>query len=295
LEQTTVLQVLQRTVLTGLTAIVAAACGVHLPFETASSSAGPVNCLVLADEEVVSLAWSQDAAHLGLGLRTASGRPAARTVDAVSMHAGELAEDDRMIPESVVVTADGELAWLRAGGDGTEIVEGTGSAGRVVEVPGVIDAIQWTAVGYAAVQTTPGGTARIVLFDPDRPDDPTVLYETRSPVLTLWVTPDPEWVLLTVGSADTGGASAAFIVIGPDRTFSVDASDSDGSTASMTLSRNEIVYRQRGSGRMVAVSTDGLKRRVLTEQPVRFGMVSGRDVLAIANTPPGEVCLLPRG
>ena len=126
--------------MTGLIALVAAACGVRPPSAAAS-------CLVLAHEEVVSLAWSQDGANLGVGLRTASGRPAARTVDVVSMRTGELVEDDRIIPESVVVTADGELAWLRARGDRTEIVEGIGSGNRVVGVPGVLDAIQWTAVG----------------------------------------------------------------------------------------------------------------------------------------------------
>ena len=162
-------------------------------------------------------------------------------------------------------------------------------------MPGVIEAIQWTAIGYAALQAPPDGTARIVLLDPDRPADPTVLFETQKPITSLWVTPDPEWILLTVGGVGSGDESAGFIVVAPTRTFTVDAPDSDGSTASMTLSRNDIVYREGASGQMVAVSTTDLKRRILTEQAVRFGVVSGRDVLAVASTTPGEVCLLPQG
>jgi hypothetical protein len=284
-------QVLPRTVLTGLIAVVAAACGLRPP----SVSAPAAGCFRLADEEVVSLAWSQDATHLGVGLRTADGGPAARTVDVVSMQTGELVRDDRMIPESVVVTSVGKLAWLRAGGDRTAIVESTASGDRVIDVSGAIEAIQWTAVGYAALQMTPDGGARILMLDPDRPDDPTVLYETGRPVTRLWVTPDPEWVLLSVGRAGSGDEPASFIVVGPTRTFSVEGSDSDGSTASMTLSRNDIVYRERASGRMAARSTHDLTRRILTEQPVRFGVVSGRDVLAVASTTAGEICLIPQG
>ena len=118
---------------------------------------------MLEDEEIVSLAWSQEMAHLGMGLRTADGRLAARTVDVATMDAGELVEDDRMIPESVVVTSDGHLAWLRAGAGRTGIVEANASGRRAIDVPGVIGAIQWTAVGYAVLQTTSDGTTRILL------------------------------------------------------------------------------------------------------------------------------------
>ena len=196
----TLLSDLPRTVLIGMIALLVAACGVQPPSGVTSVSPVPdAGCFVLAGEEIVSLAWSQDAAHLGVGLRTADGRPAARTVDVVTMQPGELVRDDRMIPESVVVTADGRLAWLRALDGRTEIVEESPSARQVIEVPDTIEAIQWTAIGYAAIQATPDGTTRVVMIDPDRPDDPTVLYETRKPVTRLWVTPDPEWVLLTVG------------------------------------------------------------------------------------------------
>ena len=137
--------------------------------------------------------------------------------------------------------------------------------------------------------------SRVVMLDPDRPEEPTLLHETRRPVARLWVTPDPEWVLLTVAGDRAGDGSgdgpAGFIVVGPTRTSTVDAPDADSSMASMTRSRNEIVYREHASGRMVAVSTSDLKRRILTERPVRFGLVSGQDVLAVASTTPGEVCL----
>ena len=103
----------QLTVLTGFIALSIAACGLTPP-SVSSSATLAESCLVLADEEIVSLAWSQDVTHVGLGLRTADGRPAARTVDVRSMRAGELVEDDRMIPGSVVVTSDGQLVWLRA-------------------------------------------------------------------------------------------------------------------------------------------------------------------------------------
>jgi hypothetical protein len=270
-----------------------AACGGTPPSAATSlSTVRAASCLVLADEEIVSLAWSQDDAHLGVGLRTADGRPAARTVDVVSMHAGELVEDDRMIPESVVVTSDGHLAWLRAGQDGTAIVEATESGERVIDVPDDSEAIQWTAIGYASLQRTPKDTSRILMLDPDRPDQPTLLHETEKPVTRLWVTPDPEWILLTVGRGGSSDESAGFIVVSPTQTLTVDASDADGSLASMTRSRNDIAYREGASGRMVAVSTTDLERRILSEQPVRFGTMSGRDALAVATMTPGEICLL---
>ena len=288
--------VVRPTVQACLIALVVAACGVVAPSTAGSLSAVPgATCLVVADEEIVSLAWSQDMAHLGLGLRTADGRPAARTVDVVKMHADELVEDDRMIPESVVVTSDGHLAWLRAGDDRTAIVEASDSGRRVVDVPEGIGAIQWTAIGYAALQQTRDGAARISMLDPDRPDQPTVLYETKRPVTRLWVTPDPEWILLTVGRDASSQESAGFIVVGPTRTFTVDAPAADGSFSSMTLSRNDIVYREGASGRMVAISTKDGRRQILSEHRVRFGQVSGRDVLAVAGTSPGEICLLPQG
>jgi len=174
-------------------------------------------------------------------------------------------------------------------------VEATASGRRVVEVPVVLEAIQWTAIGYAALQRMPDGSARVVMLDPDRPDDLTILFETPGPVTSLWVTPDPEWILLSAGRADSADEPAGFIVVGPTRTLTVDAPDADGSTASMTLSRKRIVYREGESGRMVERSTTDQGRRVLIDEPVLLGVVSGRDVLAVATTAPGEICVLPQG
>jgi hypothetical protein len=61
------------------------------------------------------------------------------------------------------------------------------------------------------------------------------------------------------------------------------------------ISGHRIVCRESESGRMVGRSTTDQGRRVLIEQPVRLGVLSGRDVLAVTTTSPGEICVLPLG
>jgi hypothetical protein len=131
------------------------------------------------------------------------------------------------------------------------------------------------------------------MVDPSRPTSPTVLHETSQTVEQLWVTPDPEWVLLGV-TAGGGSATREFIVIGPTRTATFDAADADGSPVSMTPSRSRVVYRSAESGLMKSVAVSNpADRRVVWDQPVKFGVMSDRGVLAaVTASSRGAVCLV---
>jgi hypothetical protein len=266
------------------------ACGSSSPTPTASPAA---HCVSLPDGDVLSLAWSQAGTHLSVGVKERDGRPAARTIDVPTMTWSASAYDPGMLAESVVLSATGRLAWLRAGAGTLALVEDGPAGRRVVELPAGVQAIQWTAIGYAAIERPAADLTRIILVDPARPASPTVLHETTQTVEQLWVTPDPEWVVLGV-SADGGSPTRGFIVVGPTRTVAFDVADADGSAVSMTPSRSRVVYRSAESGQMKSVAVSNpAEPRVLWDQPVKFGTMSGRGVLAaaIASTP-AAVCLV---
>ena len=240
----------------------------------------------------MSLAWSQDHVHVSVGLRSAEGNGTALTIDSRSMRSGDPVSDPRMLPETVVVSAAGRLAWLRGDEGSTVIVEVIDDGLREAVVPADLVALQWTAVDYAAVERTGDDGSRVLMIDIDRPADPTVLFETDRQAEALWVTPDPEWVVVGVAADAAGGAPAGFIVVGPTLTRTIEAPGYDGSQVSMTQARNWLVYRDPATGRMQSVATGDGQAQFLTEQPVRFGAVSGKDVLGFASTSPGEVCVL---
>ena len=263
------------------------------PVDTASSAPGAATCVDLG-EQVVQLAWSQTGAFLGVGTVDADGTPWARSLrsDDPDRADGDARHVAGMLAESVVVGPSGELAWLSDMPGGRVLVE-DGPGGRAVALPDGVSAIAWTAVGYALLQHPTGGGSRVLILDPDRPEDPGVKYETDLVVERLWISADPEQMLLTTSHPDHRDQPNGFEVVGSTASRHIEPPGTDLSGGSMPSLRRQVVYRSSETGRMLVVRVDAPDRPVeLTDVATAFGRVSDRGVLAyVPVEPEGRLCL----
>jgi hypothetical protein len=250
-------------------------------------------CLDLG-EEIVQLAWSQTGSHLAVGTIDAAGMPGARivTADGPAPEASGPRTDPGMLPETVVAGPSGELAWIAETATGRSLVEA--ERGGSTPLPDEVTGIAWTAIGYALLQRRPGGGTRILLLDIDRPDDPNTLYETDLVVGRLWVSADPEFMLLTIAHPDHLDMRPSFDVVSPDGTRHLEPPGADLTGGSMPASRAQVVYRSAADGRMrvVRLSEPG-SATMLSERRALLGRVSDPGILAIAAANQvGRLCLV---
>ena len=242
--------------------------------------------------EIVGLAWSQRGAFLAVGTEGQGGAPGAFVVEAAGGTAGTSVVETEMVASSVVVSAEGRLAWLSERADG-RVLTVDGEDGMIVApLDGDIHGLAWTAIGYALLERTAEGS-RVLLLDPDRPEAPGVLYRTELAVEHLWISADPEHLLLTVVHPDHRDAPASFEVVNSETSRRIEPPGADASGASMPSLRRQVVYRSATSGRMEAVSIDEPSAPVvLSSRAALKGAVSDAGVLAYADAEqPGMLCI----
>ncbi len=246
-------------------------------------------------EEIVQLAWSQTGAFLAVGTVDAQKQPWARVIRADDP---DLALDQPrsvagMLAGTVVVRADGNLAWIAESPAGRVLVQDTPD-GEATRLPDDVTEIAWTAIGYALLQRPPEGGSKVLLLDVDRPDRPSVLYETDLAVQRLWTSADPEFLLLTIAHPDHLDMRPSFDVVLPDGTRHIEPPGSDLTGGSMPVGRGQVVYRSAADGRMHVVSvSQPNSATVLSERPATLGRVSDGGLLAIAAADQvGRLCVV---
>jgi hypothetical protein len=248
------------------------------------------------DQEIVQLAWSQTGTFLAVGTIDAEGQPWARVVraDNPGPDVDEARSWAGMLAGTVVVRADGQLAWVAETDVGRQLIEDAPD-GRATGLPDDVTAIAWTAIGFALLQRPPEGGSRILLLDVDRPAAPTVLHETDRAVERLWIPADPEVMLLTIVHPDHRDAPPSYEVVRSAATQQLEPPGADTSGASMPALRRSVVYRSAITGRMQAVNVGepGVPPTVLSERAATRGAVSDHGLLALAAAErPGRLCLI---
>jgi hypothetical protein len=261
---------------------------------TASPRQAPDTCVELGDE-IVQLAWSQTGAWVAVGMIRPDGTPGARLLRSDGSMAADAVRTSDMDASTVVVSADGRLSWVAEGAGGRTLVEDRPEGRTMTPLPDGVTGIGWTAVGYALLQRQPDGGSRVLLLDVDRPAEPTVMHETERAVERLWISADPEVMLLTIVHPDHRDLPPAFEVVGTDATNHLEPPGADTSGASMPSLRRFVVYRSSISGRMEAVrmSDPHAPPVVLSERAATRGMISDRGLLAVAAADAvGRLCLI---
>jgi len=277
-----------------LAAVVALVALAGCAAPTPTPSPAPERCIDLATRQAVALSWSQSGTFLGIGMVGPDGSPSAGVIDAHGRPVGEPIDDQDVEPSSVVVTPDGRLAWLASSGGETLLVEDRPQGFFVTSVPEGVDGLGWTAIGFALLQHAPDGGSRILNLDVDRPDSPTVSYATDLHVERLWISADPEHMVLTLAHPDHHDVPATFQVVGSGTEHHLAPAGADASGASMPSLRRWVVYRSAATSRMEAMSVlDGAATVTLADRPAERGMISDRGILAYVPAEPyGQVCLV---
>ena len=246
-----------------------------------------------AGAPIAQLAWSQTGAFLAVGTVDATGRHSARVLTPSGVLAAEPISEPGMLAGSVVVSAGGRLAWLSDDPDGRRLVEDTAGGGSATWLPAGVTAIGWTAIGYALLQPGDDGS-RVLLLDVERPDAPTTLYETELVVERLWISADPEFLLLTIVHPDHRDTDPTYMVVGPSTQVHLQPPGADTTGASMPMLRRKVVFHSTISGRMEIIAADGSGEPIqLSSQAAIRGMISDRGILALAAADaPGSLCLV---
>ncbi len=256
---------------------------------TPSAAIGAERCIDL-QADAVGLAWSQTGQFLAVGTADHAGR--VLTVDGDGV--GLTVIESEMLPSTVVTSVDGHLVWISDTQDGRQLTESGPDGMEFTLLPESITGLGWTAIGYALLQHPAEGGSRVLLMDVDRPGEPTEIYRTELFVERLWITADPEYLLLTITHPDHRDAPATFVVAGPDAEVQLEPAGADTTGASMPALRRWVVYHAAATSRMEAIRvTDPGTIVTLTDRPAQRGMVSDRGILAYVPTEPaGQVCLL---
>ena len=271
-----------------------AGCATPAPTATPGPTAGTERCVDLAATQAVGLAWSQTGSFLAVGTVGPDGSPGLRVVEADRVVVSEPLHDPDVLPSTVAITPDGRLAWLEERGAGRVLVEARDGGLVETALPPGIDGLAWTAIGFALLQHPPEGGSRVLILDVDRPQEPTVTYETGLRVERLWISADPEHMVLTISHPDHRDAPASFDVVGASTTHHLEPEAADATGASMPSLRRWVVYRSASTSLMTAVRVADPSRVVpLSARPSARGMVSDRGVLAFVPVEPyGQLCLL---
>ena len=281
-----------------------AACETVTPSPTSTATATVVStstalpvaevCVDLATSQAAGLSWSQLGRFLAVGTIGPDGSPGATLLDAGGRTVGASISERDLLPASVVVTAEGRLAWLERRGGATVLVEDRAEGRATTPLPEGIDGLGWTAVGFALLQHPEAGGSRILNLDVDRPDEPTISYETDLFVERLWIAADPETMVLTITHPDHRDAPASFLVVGGASEHQLEPAGADASGASMPALRRWVVYHSATTSRMEAVLvSDPGTTLALRDREAQRGMVSDRGILAFVPADPyGVVCLV---
>ena len=263
-----------------------AGCGSPAP----SAIAAAPRCSDLHGE-IVGLSWSQRGAFLAVAGTNAKDGAFAAVMTSAGTSFGEVIREPGLVPSSVVVEPAGRLSWINIANSDV-IVEDRPEGRRRIPLPAEIQDIAWTAIGYALLERTAEGS-RVLLLDPDRPEAPVVLYRTELAVEHLWISADPEHLLLTVVHPDHRDAAASFEVVNSETSRRIEPPGADASGGSMPSLRRQVVYRSATSGRMEAVAIDDPGSSVVvSSRPALLGAVSDAGVLAYADAEqPGILCI----
>jgi hypothetical protein len=244
--------------------------------------------------DAVGLAWSQTGQFLALGTVARDGGHAGRILDVRGDGVGLAVLEAEMLPTTVVASVEGNLAWLSDTANGRTLTKNGPDGMEFTLLPDTITGLGWTAIGYALLEHPADGGSRILLLDVDRPGEPTEVYRTDLFVERLWISADPESLLLTIVHPDHRDAPATFVVAGAEAEQQLEPAGADTSGASMPSLRRWVVYRSAATSRMEAVRViDPDITVTLSDRPALRGMVSDRGILAYVPTEPfGQVCLL---
>ncbi len=281
-------------ILLGVAAVALTACD-EAPAPTAAPIA-PERCLPVGGN-VLSLAWSQTGAFVAVGGTDPGGTPFARVVTVDGSPFGEVVVDRDLNPFAVVVDPTGNLAWKNTSGIDS-LVERRPEGRRQTPLPASIVDIGWTAVGYALLEASeraddPGG--RVLLLDPDRPDDLAVIHETERHPTGLWISGDPEQLLLWTARVDgRGEVVVGFEVAGSTATTFIEPAGADVTGASMPSLRRHVVFRTVPDRRIHALDLARPEAIVaLDDRPAGIGAISDGGILALAvEEPAGTLCLV---
>lgn len=251
-------------------------------------------CIDLGATEAVGLAWSQTGRYLGIGTFDPEGATTARVIDSEGRVVVEPIDDSDMLSATVVVTPDGRPAWVERR-DGRDVLVERREDGNVeTEVPDDIFGMAWTAVGFALLQLPfPEGGTRILNLDVDRPDAPTVSYETELRAEHVWISADPETKLLSIVDTDRLPPPVSFLLVHPEAERRYEPPDADTTGASMPALRQWVVYHAPATYRMMAISVaDPGRTVVLVDRDAARGSISDGGILAYVPVEPyGRLCL----
>lgn len=265
------------------------ACGPPAP------SASPIveTCVELSSGQAVGLSWSQTGRFLGIGTTGPNGSPGAQVMDAEGRAVGSRIAGRDLLPTAVAVTPDGRLVWLERDGSTTKLVEDRAEGIVETPLPEGVDGLAWTAIGFALLQHPADGGTRVLNLDVDRPEAPTLSYATNLFAERLWISADPESMVLTIAHPDHRDAPSSFQVILANTEHQLEPAGADASGASMPASRRWIVYRSSTTSHMEAVTVaDPGSAVTLRDRGAKLGMVSDRGILAfVPDEPDGQVCL----
>lgn len=263
---------------------------------TASAATVAERCVDL-QADAVGLAWSQTGQFLAVGTDDGAGGHAGRILDVNGDGVGNMVVEAEMLPTTVVSTVEGRLAWLSDTANGRQLIEDRPGGMGFTLLPQTITGLGWTAIGYALLEHPEGGGSRVQILDVDRPGDPNLIFQTDLHVERLWITADPEYLLLTVVHPDHRDAPATFEVDGPEAQRHLEPPGADASGASMSTLRRWVVYHSAATSRMEAASVEDVNKRVtLTDRAAVRGMVSDRGILAyVPAETAGQVCLVEVG
>jgi hypothetical protein len=263
---------------------------------TASAATAGERCVDL-QADAVGLAWSQTGQFLAVGTDDGSGAHAGRILDVSGDGVGNVVVEAEMLPTTVVSSVEGRLAWLSDTANGRQLTEDRPGGTGFTLLPDTITGLGWTAIGYALLEHPADGGSRVQILDVDRPGDPNPIFQTDLNVERLWITADPEYLLLTITHPDHRDAPTTFEVDGPEAQRHLEPPGADASGASMSTLRRWVVYHSAATSRMEAVTVEDVSKRVtLTDRAAVRGMVSDRGILAyVPAEPAGQVCLVDVG
>jgi hypothetical protein len=262
--------------------LVLAGCGAPGP------TAGPAGerCVDLGGD-VQTIAWSQSGAFLAVVWATADGPSGIQLLAADGRSAGPVVSEHAW---KAVVSGERGLAWL-AGPRGDQVlVEDRPEGRRETELVGEVLDIAWTAIGYALLRRTEFDGSEVAILDVERPNVD-VIHETSASIGWLWISADPEWLVLTsLGEPPDALETPVFEVIGATSRLTLAPSGANGGPASMPRFRRHLVYG--ADLQMAAIRLDRPDAPVTLADGFR-GQVSDDGMLAYASgADPTRLCLV---
>ena len=276
-----------------LLALVALAGCSELLSTAPTATAAAERCIDVPGD-AAGLAWSPTGRYLAVGTVDPAGVKAAQVLDTSGDGPTTAVIEREMLPETVVTSVDGQLAWISAGATGRQLVVNQPDGMRFTVLPDEVVGLGWTAIGYALLEHPAAGGSRVLIADIDRPADPNEIHRTDLTVARLWIAADREIMVLSIAHPDHRDAPVSFQVVGAEETQELEPPGADASGASMPALRRWLVYRSASTSRMEAVPVDDPDAVVtLVDRAARRGMISDGGMLAyVPVEPANQVCLV---